>query len=146
MMRNTACLGLLSLALLAACSRSADEFDDAPPAEELQQLRVDACEASCSTLDRCDPERFVGMDPPECYERCIHHMPLIDEENQCGSRELQWLLCLGDLSCEEFENWDVAVSLPNFHYDYACVAEYGRALACDYDEPFDMDEDNSHYP
>ncbi len=137
-LRSLACL-----LVLVSCQRSADEFDDLPLAEELEQLRQDACDASCATFERCDPERFVDED---CHDVCLNHMPLIYEENQCGSRELQWMTCLGDLTCEQFDDWEDAVNLPNFYFDYACVAEYGHANHCSEREPFDMDEDNSQYP
>lgn len=94
-------------------------------------------------MERCDPVRFEGT---TCLDVCFNHMPLIYEENQCGSRELQWMLCLGDLTCEEFYDWEIAVNLPHYYYDYTCVAEYGHSAECSSKEPFDMDEDNSQYP
>lgn len=136
---------LLLLAMVAACHRNADEFDDVPPQDELADLRVDACEALCSTMDRCDPDRFEGEDPPICFDRCMELSPLY-EENQCGSRELQWMNCVGDLTCEQFHQWDIALRHHDYYFDYECVAELGRASECDEDDPFDMDEDNSQYP
>lgn len=131
---------------VTGCHRSADEFDDTPPQDELEELRVDACEAVCSTMDRCDPDRFEGEDSPVCFDRCMTLMPLIYEENQCGSRELQWMLCVGDLTCEQFIYWDLVTDHRDYHEGVECAPEYGRASWCDEDEPFDMDEDNSHYP
>lgn len=132
-----------SLVLLAACQRSADGLYDIPEADELEQLRRDACDAACYTFERCDPSEFDDID---CLDMCMNHMPLIYEENQCGSREMQWMFCLGEVTCEQYQSWETAVNLVNYALDYPCVAEYAHANHCSEKEPFDMHEDNSHYP
>lgn len=138
---------LIATALLAlACSRTAEDYDDAPTQDELDQLRVDACTALCETTDRCDPDRFADLDPQDCYERCTTLMPRLYGENQCGSRTIQWMTCIGDLTCEQFEDWDASVDSLLFHLDYPCVAEYGHYVHCRESRPFDLDEDNSQYP
>ncbi len=138
-------LTIVSLSL--ACHRTADNYGEGTPfnEDELEDLRVSTCEAACETMDRCDPDRFVGMDPPICFERCMTLMPLIYEENQCGSRELQYLSCVGGLDCDEYKLWDYVTDY-DFYADYECVAEFGHARDCDPSKPFDMDEDNSQYP
>lgn len=142
MTRTMVLLGALAL----ACNRTAESYDDTPAQDELEQLRIDACTALCDTMDRCDPDHFQYLDPPDCYESCTTRMPRLYAENQCGSREIQWMTCVGDLTCEHFEEWDIATSLLQYQLDYSCVAEYGRAVECDEDQPFDLDEDNSQYP
>lgn len=131
------------LVTLVGCQRTADDYEGRPSSEYLEDLRRDACDAACSTFDSCDPDRFTDT---TCLDVCLHHMPLIYEENQCGSREMQWMLCLGDLTCEEFVNWETAVNLPNYYFEYPCVAEYGHSVYCSTKEPFDMEEDNTQYP
>lgn len=100
----------------------------------------------CETTDRCDPDHFQYLDPPDCYESCTTRMPRLYAENQCGSREIQWMTCVGELTCAEFESWDLAASLRHFYSSATCVAEYGRAIDCDDSRPFNLDEDNSQYP
>lgn len=130
--------------LAVACHRKADDYDVLDE-DNLQEIRVSACEAACETMDRCDPERFVGMDPAGCFDRCMG-LPVIYEDNQCGSRELLWLECLGGLECEDFQLWDYTVNLQHYVADYPCVAEVGYSADCRHSEPFDLDEDNSQYP
>ncbi len=132
---NTRGRTLLLLVTVATfgCLRTADEFEDTPPQAELEQLRVDACEAMCSTMDRCQPTRFEDEDPPICFDRCMTLMPRLHEENQCGSRELEWMFCVGELTCKQFI------------YSFECHAEFELATKCDEDEPFDLDEP-SHSP
>lgn len=133
-----------SLLIAVACLRTADDYHVKPSPEELADLKHEACTAVCSTMDRCDPTRFLNDDPPDCYERCTTLMPKLDMANQCGSREMQWMLCLEDLTCEEYHSWDVGVSA--YNHGPRCAPEFGRAIDCSEDEPFDLDEDNSHYP
>lgn len=131
--------------LASGCLRTADDFEGKPTAEELEELRHDACEALCETTDRCDPTRFANEDPPDCFERCMTLMPKIYMDNQCGSREMQWMFCVGELSCLEYESWDLSLDRQDYE-GTPCVSEFGRAVRCDERRPFDMNEDNSHYP
>jgi hypothetical protein len=137
---------IVLLALVAGCSRTAEDFEGAPTQRELEQLRIDACSALCDTTDRCDPGRFADLEPSDCYERCSTLMPRLHAVNQCGSREIQWMSCVGDLTCDEFDQWDSAVDSLLYHLDYTCLAEYAHALECSPSEPFDLDEDNTQYP
>lgn len=141
-------VAIAAVFLILACNRTAESYDEGThlDEDELEDLRVSACEAACETMDRCDPNRFVGLDPPVCFERCMTLMPTIYEENQCGSRELQYLSCLGGLDCEEFELWDYVTDYEQYQATYECVAEFGHARHCDPHDPFDIDEDNSQYP
>ncbi|NJK31169.1 MAG: hypothetical protein HC927_01455 [Deltaproteobacteria bacterium] len=129
----------------AGCMRTAEDYEGKPTAEELDALRHDSCEAFCSTVKTCDPNRYDNADPPkDCFERCMTLMPKIYWENQCGSRELQWMSCVGELSCEEFLYWDIATSA--FNTGPKCAAEFRHAGDCRESEPFDMNEDISDYP
>jgi hypothetical protein len=129
----------LALALLlgASCHRIADEPID------FEALKLDACERSCAMFETCDPDRFVGMEPEDCMERCMTGLPFLHEENQCGSREILYLRCLGDLDCEGLAAFEIGndYSDPPIEWELPCVTEayYTKAL-CSTDEPFDLDE------
>ncbi len=125
-------LGAVVGALLGGCHRLADEPVD------YEALRVDACERVCYTMDTCDPDRFEGLEPEDCFERCMTLMPRLQEENQCGSREILTFRCVGELSCDEFAAYDEATS--HGPISAPCVAEFRRALSCSTHEPFDLDE------
>ncbi len=125
---------VLALLLGGACSeRVADEPID------YEALKVDACERVCGTMDACDPDRFEGQEPDDCFERCMTLMPMLHEENQCGSREMLWMRCVGELSCEEFAIYDAAEHNPP-DYSARCMAEHIYSSSCSTDEPFNLDE------
>jgi hypothetical protein len=125
---------VLLVAVSGACQRLADE-----PVEpiDFEALREDVCEHVCSTMDTCDPHRFEGLEPEDCFERCMTLMPRLLEENQCGSREMISLYCVGDLTCDEFEEYD-EVWPPDD--STPCAAETRLDFSCSEDEPFDLDE------
>lgn len=123
------------------CHRRADEPID------YEDLRRDACIQSCDTYDTCDPDRFVGMEPEDCYERCMTLSPLLFEENQCGSRQIIYRQCIGRLTCEEFAQFEEGNN-GDYPPDYAapCVTEIVWAYSCSPDQPFDIDEPVPEYP
>jgi hypothetical protein len=124
---------VLQVTLTGACQqRLADD------AVDFEALREDACEHVCSIMDTCDPHRFEGMEPEDCFERCMTLLPLLLEENQCGSRAIISLHCTGDLTCDEFEEYDEGTFPPD--YSAPCVTELYWADSCSDDEPFDLDE------
>ena len=131
-------LELLALAVLlllgGGCNRLADEVYD------FEALKIEACTEACEMLDRCDPDRFVGMQPEDCFERCMTLLPRLDEENQCASREIIYLRCIGGLTCEEHAAFTEANSSNAGPPDdtVPCVAEI--RWSCSPDEPFDPDE------
>jgi hypothetical protein len=135
------CLRTLALATLlvgGGCHRLADEPYD------FEALKIDACLDACDTLDTCDPDRFVGMEPEICFDRCMTLLPKLHEENQCGSRELIYLWCMGSLSCEGLAEFTEANSYENRDYTVPCVTEIG--WSCSVDEPFDPDEPVPSHP
>ena len=108
---------------------------------ELEQLRTDTCESSCLVYDSCDPDRFAGMDPPDCFERCMTLLPRLHEVNQCGSREIIWLECVASLSCEEFGLYQEGNDLVEGQdFSAPCVTELERASSCSQEGPFNLDE------
>lgn len=114
-----------------SCSRLADEDHD------FEALKTAACMASCDTFDTCEPDRFVGMEPEDCFERCMTLLPNLHEENQCGSREIIYLQCLGELSCAGLAEFEEANSIAP-DYTVPCVTEI--RWSCSTEEPFDPDE------
>lgn len=122
------------LTIPIGCHRLADEAID------YEALRVDACERVCHTMDTCDPDRFEGLEPEDCFERCMILMPRLHEENQCGSREILSFRCVGELSCEEFAAYQEALDSEDSTGAAACVEERERAISCSAKEPFDLDE------
>lgn len=138
-------LGSLAFALLllgdSGCSRLADE------AYDFEALKIEACTDACDTLDTCDPDRFVGMEPEDCFDRCMTLLPMLHEENQCGSREIIYLRCVGSLTCEGLDAFtegnDYSDGGPP-DYTAPCVTEI--QLPCSKDEPFDPDEPVPPHP
>ncbi|EDM73751.1 hypothetical protein PPSIR1_15425 [Plesiocystis pacifica SIR-1] len=132
-------LGLGGGALVACGPPSADG-----PTEDIdfEALREEACAAACSTMDACEPDRFEGQEPEDCFTRCTSLLPLLHEENQCGSRQIIWLECLGELSCEAYAAYDANEKLPRTDHDYSipCIAEDDWKFPCDEDAPFDLEE------
>ena len=130
---------LLSTIVLSSCSRIAD-IEEEPI--DYDALRDEACTANCAVMDTCDPDRFVGMEPDDCYVRCMTMLPRLLEENQCGSREITWLNCVGSLTCEEFTTFEAGNNVPEWERDYSapCVTEFQQSTKCDDDQPFDLDE------
>ena len=130
---------LLPLCLLAACSRIANVEEDPI---DYETLRAEACGSACEVMDTCDPERFSGMDPDDCFERCMTMLPRLQQENQCGSRDMIWLNCIGTLTCEEFALNEAGGDLSQGPPDYTapCVTELFWAGECDEARPFDLDE------
>ena len=132
--------GSLALAVLlllgGSCSRLADEPYD------FEALKLDACMDTCDMLDTCDPDRFVGMEPENCLERCLTLLPRLDEENQCASREIIYLECLAGLTCEEHDAFTEARLDIGSPPDYAvpCVMVADWRTWCSDDQPFDPDE------
>ncbi|NVB38370.1 hypothetical protein G6O69_11060 [Pseudenhygromyxa sp. WMMC2535] len=125
------------LLFLAGCTRTADEPID------YDSLRAEACTSACAVIDTCDPDRFAGMDPEDCFERCSTLLPRLQEENQCGSREIIHLECLGKLTCDEFEQNEIGSDLSepsSLDFDAPCVTELHWAVECDHKEPFNLDE------
>jgi hypothetical protein len=129
-------LALALLVLLGDCQRLADEPVD------FQALREDACEQACETMDTCDPDRFKGLEPEDCFDRCMTLMPRLYEENQCGSRQINALRCIGGLTCEQFAAHEAGNNLAEGPPDYTapCVAELHQVAPCSTHEPFDLDE------
>ncbi|KIG16015.1 hypothetical protein DB30_05069 [Enhygromyxa salina] len=79
------------------------------------------------------------MEPDDCFERCMTLLPKLHEENQCGSRELNYLWCVGALTCEGYAAFTEANSeLSGSDCAAPCVAEI-RA-PCSTEAPFDPDE------
>ena len=105
---------------------------------DFEALKIDACERACGTIDSCAPGKFDGMEPDDCFERCMTLLPRLHEENQCGSHDIIWLRCLGDLDCEGYAAFGEGNDRP-YPPDYTapCVVEL-QAL-CSTDEPFDLD-------
>lgn len=138
-------LGALALAILllgGGCHRLAD-MDET---YDFEALKLEARTEACDTFDTCDPERFVGMEPADCLERCMTLLPKLHEENQCGSREIIQLRCIGGLTCEGLAEFEEANSLADHPPDYTvpCVTELH--LPCSTEEPFDPDEPVPGYP
>ena len=125
--------------LLGACSRIAD-IQDEPI--DYEALRAEACAANCEVMDTCEPDRFAGMVPDDCYVRCMTMLPLLLEENQCGSRQIIELNCTGSLTCEEFAASQEGNNLAEHPPDYSapCVTEIHWSGLCDEDQPFDLNE------
>lgn len=71
--------------------------------------------------------------------------PALYEVNQCGSREMLWMYCVGDQTCEEYEHWDLSIDRQDYE-GTPCTEEYGMARHCDDDQPFDMHEYGSFEP
>jgi hypothetical protein len=132
---------LLIVVAPLGCLRIADEPID------YEALRTTICEQACTTYDTCDPDRFVGMEPSDCHERCMTLL-LVHEENQCGSRELIWLRCVGELNCDQFEEFQQGNDLPAEQRDYSapCVTEIQWSASCSWDKPFDLDEPVPTHP
>lgn len=125
-------MGAAAGTLIGGCHRIADEPID------YEALRVDACERVCDTMDSCDPDRFEGQEPEDCFDRCMTLMPRLQEENQCGSRQILAFRCVGELNCDEFASYDDApLDGPT---NAPCVAESRRAISCSTHEPFDLEE------
>ena len=126
-----------AMTIATGCHRLADETID------YDTLRVDACERVCHSMDTCDPDRFEGLEPEDCFERCMTLMPRLYEENQCGSRQILAFRCVGELSCEEFAAYEEALDPESSTNGAApCVEERERAISCSVQEPFDLDESN----
>ena len=127
---------LLVCTLQSACHRTMDGPYD------FEALKIEACEDACETLNTCDPDRFDGLEPAEpeaCFDRCMTLLPFLHEENQCGSRQLTSLQCLGELTCDELAEHDQGNTLDD---DSApCVAELDAVYVCSTSEPFDLSEE-----
>jgi hypothetical protein len=127
-------LGALLVPPAFGCHRLAEEPID------FAALKVDACERACETMDVCDPTRFEGQEPEDCFDRCLTLLPRLHEENQCGSRQIDALRCVGDLTCAgftEFEEgtmWPHDPSVPTA----PCVAEHNSTTTCSTEEPFEL--------
>lgn len=93
-------------------------------------------------MDTCEPDRFEGQEPEDCFTRCTTLLPLLHEENQCGSRQIIWLECLGGLSCETYVAYDAQDQVPTHERDYTieCVTEGDWAYSCEPDQPFELNE------
>ena len=128
-------VGAIAGAVAGGCHRLADDMVD----YDYDALRIDACERVCHTMDTCEPDRFEGEEPEDCFERCMTLMPRLWEENQCGSREILHFRCVGELSCEEFFAFDAALE-PVKNGEAPCVEEFERVSSCSTDEPFDLEE------
>ncbi|MFO7567579.1 MAG: hypothetical protein R6X02_33350 [Enhygromyxa sp.] len=122
---------LLLIFSTGGCHRLADDFD-------FETLKVDACEQTCQTYDTCDPDRFVGMDPEDCFERCMTLLPTLDRANQCASRQIIALRCIGGLTCEEMVAHEEGNSMAD--YTAPCVAEMMHVASCAFNKPFDLED------
>ncbi|GEM_PF-5488607 len=126
----------VALMLATGCHRIADEDID------LKALRVETCLQACDTFDTCDPARFQGLNPEDCFERCTTLLPNLHEENQCGSREMIQLECVANLGCDDFWAMEEGNDLANHPPDYSapCVTALHWASDCSTGTPFDLDE------
>jgi hypothetical protein len=132
-------MGLIAGVLAGGCHRLADDIVD------YDALRIDACERVCNTIDACDPDRFLGQEPEDCFGRCMTLMPKLHEENQCGSRQILEFRCVGALTCNEFSAYEDAhpIEVGDADGSIACVREAEATLSCSPHEPFDLHGDDS---
>jgi hypothetical protein len=115
------------------CHRLAEEPID------FEALRVDACERACETMDECDPTRFEGMEPEVCFERCMTLLPNLHEENQCGSRQIDALRCVGDLTCAEYAEFEEGQLSHDPSVPPApCVVAINSPTTCSPEKPFEL--------
>ena len=131
------------MVLVGGCQRLADEPYD------FEALKLEACVAACDTFDTCEPDRFAGMEPEDCVERCMTLLPRLHEENQCGSREIIDLRCIGGLTCEGFAAFTEANHYTDGappDYTVECVTEAYLSATCSEGEPFDLDEPTPSHP
>lgn len=127
------------LSLPLGCSeRVGDELLD------IEAIKRDACEQSCETLDACNVDLSwsyeMWPEPEGCVERCMVLKPLLHEENQCGSRQILALRCIGDLDCDGYAAYEAGQPTPTSSPDFSapCVTEW--LAGCSVHEPFDLDE------
>lgn len=128
-------MGLIAGVLASGCHRLADEVVD------YDALKIDACERVCNTIDECDPDRFLGQEPEDCFERCMMLMPKLHEENQCGSRQILEFRCIGTLTCDEFSAYGEAlpIEVGETGGGIPCIREAEATLSCSSKQPFDLD-------
>jgi hypothetical protein len=124
--------GALLVPLAFGCHRLPEEPID------FEALRVDACERVCETMDECDPTRFEGMEPEDCFERCMTLLPNLHEENQCGSRQIDALRCVGDLTCAEFAEHEQESMIWPRDPHAPCVVEINLPTTCSPEKPFEL--------
>lgn len=136
-------LGLFFVAALCSSS-SCLRVADAEATYDFEALKLDACRRACDTMDACSPGQFDGMEPDNCFERCMTLLPRLHEENQCGSREMLYLQCLGDLTCEGYVEFEEGNNSMPRDYNAPCVTEL--QLSCSDDQPFDLDEATTSSP
>lgn len=134
------CLTVGLVGLVGSCS---DRVAEIPL--DLEAIKLDACERKCEVLETCNVDLSwsyeIWPEPQGCVERCMVLRPLLHELNQCGSREIIGLRCVGDLDCEGYaahhEGWATPTEPPD--WSAPCVVE--TASSCSIYEPFDLDED-----
>lgn len=128
--------GLVALLLVAACEeRLASETID------YEALKEDACERACSTMDACGEdfsEVYQWPEPTDCFTRCITLLPQLHEENQCGSRKIIGLRCLGELDCDGYAAFKAGQALDPPDFSAPCVSS--TYTGCSIYDPFDLDE------
>jgi hypothetical protein len=112
--------------------------------EEWEALKRDACERDCETLETCNVDLSwtyeYWPEPQGCVDRCMTLRPLLHEDNQCGSREIIGLRCIGDLDCEGYEAYRAGFATPTTPPDFSapCITE--TIQGCSIYKPFDLDE------
>ena len=134
------CLTVGLVGLVGSCS---DRVAEIPL--DLEAIKLDACERNCETLETCNIDLSwsyeIWPEPQGCVERCMTLLPHLHELNQCGSREIIGLRCVGDLDCEGYaayqEGWPSPTEAPD--WSAPCMVE--TAAGCSIYEPFDLDED-----
>lgn len=124
---------LLPLGLLLGCSDRKAEPD-------YSELFAEACEVACPVTTECvsDP---VYASTEECISTCTSLSPT-DDLNQCQSRSLEYELCLGTLTCDEYIEYRMTVGDddPTIPPNFKCAAELAAWESCDPEQPFEAPE------
>jgi hypothetical protein len=120
---------LLPFGLVLGCSERRGEPD-------YSDIIRDACEAACPITTECVADPLYAS-TEECIEMCSSHYDE-DELNQCDSRGFEFDFCTGTLTCEEYQEYVMAIlggEPPPSNFN--CMAEYEGFLACDSTQPFE---------
>lgn len=129
---------LLPLALVGCSDRVAEVPLD------IEQIKLDACEGLCAVYDECDVDLSwtyeYWPEPQGCVDRCMALLPLLHEENQCGSWQIISLRCRGALDCEGYAAYEAGAVPESPDWSAPCVVETLELAGCSTDKPFDLDE------
>jgi hypothetical protein len=120
---------LLPFGLVLGCSDRQIEPD-------YSDIIHDACEAACPITTECVADPLYAT-TEECIEMCSSHY---DEKelNQCDSRGFESDFCTGTLTCEEYQEYVMAIiDVGTPPLDFKCMAEYEAFLTCDSTQPFE---------